>query len=102
MVAAHSCSCLDIAQPPLPQFMRLLGLNDRFINADWDVTLGFSSGRLRAVGTASNRDGNNRLPSRYTRGSKSPEDLLQWMKIITFLFSSWLRSCPAVIPIPRD
>lgn len=71
MVAAHSCSCLDIAQPPLPQFMRLLGLNDRFINADWDVTLGFSSGQLCAVGTASNRDGNNRPPPGI-QGALSP------------------------------
>lgn len=41
--------------------MRLLVLNDSFINADWDVTLGFSSVQLSMVGVASTCDGNSSL-----------------------------------------
>lgn len=52
----------DIIQPPPLQFMRLMVLEGGFMNADWNVTLGFSSGQLSVAGIVSARDDARSLP----------------------------------------
>lgn len=42
--------------------MRLLVLEGGFMNADWNVTLGFSSGQLSMAGIVSARDDTRSLP----------------------------------------
>lgn len=108
MVSERSCCCslscsrLDIVQPPSLQFTRLLVLNDSFINADWAVTLGSSSGQLCTVGIASTRDGNNGLPPGIQGGLSHFSSFCSGQSLIALLLSWWLQLCPVVISIPRE
>lgn len=61
MVFEMSCcwSCCQLVQPTSLQLMRLLMLDDGFMNADWNVTLGFSSSQPYAVGMGNASAGNS-------------------------------------------
>ena len=97
VVAALPRSWLDIVQPPSLQFTRLLVLNGDFINADWDVTLCFSSRQQCTLGIASTHDGNSCLPP-GRQGALSPlRSFCSGLCIATFLMVavvSYSDSCP--------
>lgn len=52
----------QVVQPISFQSMRLLMLDDGFMNADWNITLGFSSDQLCTVGIGNANAGNSSPP----------------------------------------